>query len=147
MPEIALLVPGLLHVILFAWLIVCAVQDKRQREVSNWLTMPPFLLGLLFALGQGGDTLVLTLITLVVFLAARTVWQAQGAADIKVLVALAAFWPAALYSALMGTAAWSAVRIVQGKGKEAYAGIPPIAVSALIVLAFDMFPVFHFLMI
>lgn len=147
MPEIVLLAPWLLHIILLAWLIVCAVQDERQREVSNWLTLPPFLLGLLFALGQGGDTLVLTLITLVVFLAARTVWQAQGAADIKVLVSLAAFWPAALYSALLVTAVWSSVRIVQGKGKEAYAGVPPMAVGALIVLAFDMFPLFRISMI
>ncbi len=139
MSAIVLLAPWLLHVILLAWLVVCAVQDERQREVSNWLTLPQFLLGLLFALGKGGNTLVLTLITLVVFLAARTVWQAQGAADIKVLVALAAFWPAALYSALLVTAVWSAVRIVQGKGREAYAGVPPMAVGALIVLAFDMF--------
>ncbi len=147
MSAIVLLAPWLLHFILLAWLVVCAVQDERQCEVPNWLTLPPFLLGLLFALGQGGDTLMLTLITLVVFLVARTVWQAQGAADIKVLVALAAFWPAALYSALLVTAAWSAVRIFQGKGKEDYAGVPPMAVGALIVLAFDMFSLLRISMI
>lgn len=132
--------PELQHAILLVWLIVCAVQDWRQQEVSNWLTLPPFILALFHALEQGGETLALTAVTFLVFLTARAVWQAQGAADIKVLVVLASFWPQALYAALSITAAWSVLRILRRKGKEAYAGIPPMTIGAILVLALDLFP-------
>ncbi len=139
--EIAQSAPWLPHLILLIWLVVCAVQDWQKREVSNWLTLPPFILGLVYILGQGGETFVLTLITLVVFLGARAVWKAQGAADIKVLVALAAFWPQALFAALIVTAIWSVIQIARGQGKEGYAGVPPMAVGVLLALiVFDLLP-------
>jgi len=139
--QLSLSFPWVPHTLLFAWLVVMAVQDWRRREVTNWLTLPPFVLGILYALDRGGETLVLTGITLVVFLGARAFWKAQGAADIKVLVTLAAFWPEALYAALILTAAWSLVRIAKGQGREAYAGIPPMAAGSLIVLlVLDLLP-------
>lgn len=135
---IACSVPWLLHAILLAWLIVCAVQDWHQLEVSNWLTLPPFILALFYALEQGGETLALTAITLIVFLIARAIWQAQGAADIKVLIVLASFWPYALYAALLVTALWSLVWIHRRQGKVAYAGVPPMAIGALLALVSEM---------
>lgn len=133
-------VPWLLHAMLSIWLIVCAVEDWRKLEVSNWLTLPPFILALFYALEQGGETLALTAITLIVFLAARAAWQAQGAADIKVLIVLASFWPTALYVSLLMTALWSVVHIFRKQGKVAYAGVPPMAIGALLGLAFDILP-------
>ncbi len=147
LPEFARSAPWAFHLVLLTWLAVCSVQDWRKREVSNWLTLPPFVLGLLYALGTGGETLVLTLITLVVFAGARAFWKAQGAADIKVLVTLAAFWPQTLFAALMVTAIWSVIRIVGGQGKEAYAGIPPMAIgSFLVLILFDLLPVLNILL-
>ncbi len=141
LPEFARSAPRAIHLVLLIWLVVCSFQDWRAREVSNWLTLSPFVLGLLYALGTGGETLVLTVTTLVVFVGARAFWKAQGAADIKVLVTLAAFWPQALFAALIITAIWSAVRIARGQGKEPYAGVPPMAVGSLLVLAvMDLLP-------
>lgn len=138
--EITRSVPWLLHGGLFVWLVICAVQDWQQQEVSNWLTIPPFALALLHALAQGGETLALTAITLMVFLTARAVWQALGAADIKVLVVLASFWPLALYAAMVMTVLWSLERILRRQGKAAYAGIPPMAVGTGFVLILDLLP-------
>ena len=133
--------PWLLHAILSVWLIICAVEDWRQQEVSNWLTLPPFILALFHALEQGGEALALTTITLIVFLTARAIWRAQGAADIKVLVVLASFWPLALYAAMAMTALWSLARILHRQGKVAYAGVPPMAVGAVFVLILDLLSV------
>ncbi len=141
LPELAQSAPWAFHLVLLTWLTLCSVQDWCKREVSNWLTLPPFVLGLLYAMGTGGTKLVLTLITLVVFVGARAFWKSLGAADIKVLVALAAFWPQALFAALIITAIWSAVRIARGQEKVAYAGVPPMAVGSLLVLVvFDLLP-------
>lgn len=141
LPEFMRSAPWFPHTILLIWLVVCAVQDWRKREVSNWLTLPAFFLGILYALEVGGETLVLTSITLIVFLGTWVIWKAQGAADVKVLVALAAFWPQALFAALVITAIWSAVRIARGQGKEPYAGVPPMAVGSLLVLVvMDLLP-------
>ncbi len=140
MPEIAQCVPCLLHVVLLAWLTICAVQDWHYQEVSNWLTLPPFILALFYAWGQGGETLALTAVTLFVFLTTRAIWQAQGAADIKVLVVLASFWPHALYAALLMTGLWSLARILRRQGKIAYAGVPPMAIGTVFVLVLDLWP-------
>jgi Flp pilus assembly protein protease CpaA len=141
LPELVRSAPWIPHTILLIWLAVCAVQDWRKREVSNWLTLPVFFLGILFALGVGGETLALTLITLFVFLGARAIWKAQGAADIKVLVALAALWPQALFAALIVTATWSLLLIIRGQGKGGYAGVPPMAFgSFLVMILFDLLP-------
>ncbi len=86
-------------------------------------------------------TLDLTSIILVVFLGARAIWKAQGAADIKVLVALAAFLSLALFAALIVMAIWSVIRIARGQGKGAYAGVPPMAFgSFLVLIVFDLLP-------
>lgn len=138
MPEIAPSTSWLLHGGLFVWLVICAMQDWHQHEVSNWLTIPPFVLALFHALAQGGETLALTAITLIVFLTARAVWQAQGAADIKVLVVLASFWQSALYAAFLMTVIWSLARILRRQGTVAYAGVPPMTIGAGLVLFLDL---------
>lgn len=146
MPEIIQTSPWLLPMILLGWLVICALRDWHHQEVSNWLTLPPFILALLNAWWQGGETLVLTAITLVVFLSARAAWRAQGAADIKVLVVLASFWPPALYAALLMTALWSVVQILRRQAKVAYAGIPPMAIGAVLVVIHDRLPLINVLL-
>jgi prepilin peptidase CpaA len=83
-------------VTLIIWFAVCALQDARQREVSNWLTWGAFAaaLGYLGFYGQtwlgaagseGGWALLLCLVlTLPGYLLNRL-----GAADVKLLMALA----------------------------------------------------------
>jgi Flp pilus assembly protein protease CpaA len=74
----------------FVWLLVCAVQDWRRREVSNWLTLLP--LGIIISLRVVGvvqEPLLPVLITgiLLLFLWNRG-WM--GGADIKASLILAA---------------------------------------------------------
>jgi len=63
--------------VLTLWLLPCAIQDRRTRHVSNWLTVP------LFAVFIG------------VYVATKLELRA-GAADGKLMVGLAAFAPLAL---------------------------------------------------
>lgn len=71
------------------WLGVCAWQDWKQRQVSNWLTLPPLALALgLRLLGfANGPLLLLPLILTATLVAWRGGWM--GGADAKVMAALA----------------------------------------------------------
>ena len=91
-----LLDPMLQSAFLVLWLLPCALQDYRTRHVSNWLTLPAFVLAWPVALWLGGsDRLILTF---AVFVGCWAAWQmhTMGAADGKIAVALAAVSPMAL---------------------------------------------------
>ncbi|WP_397454047.1 prepilin peptidase [Pseudomonas sp. NA-150] len=83
-------------ILLLAWLVACAEQDARQRQISNWLTFGAFAVFLLFVLfkgqtwlgstaAEGGWALLLALaFTLPGYALGRL-----GAGDVKLLAALA----------------------------------------------------------
>lgn len=82
-------------VILTIWLLPCALQDHRTRQVSNWLTVPLFLAAWPIAALTGN--LLLALATFAgVYAAFRFAGGGFGAADGKVAVGLAAILPPAL---------------------------------------------------
>jgi prepilin peptidase CpaA len=82
--------------LLVVWFAVCAEQDARQRQISNWLTFGAFALFLVFLLikgqtwlgasaAEGGWALLLALLfTLPGYALGRL-----GAADVKLMAALA----------------------------------------------------------
>jgi len=82
--------------LLLVWLAICAEQDARQRQVSNWLTLGAVLLALSYMLitghtwlgadaSAGGWALLLAgLFTLPGYVLGRL-----GAGDVKLLAALA----------------------------------------------------------
>jgi len=83
-------------VIAAIWLLVCAWYDWRTREISNWLTLPPFLLAwpaayILHGIAGLWLTGVTFAVTYILFRAGM-----MGAADGKVLTALAAVVPESL---------------------------------------------------
>jgi Flp pilus assembly protein protease CpaA len=90
-----------LHHLLLIWLFVCAIYDYRSREVPNLLTLPPFVVGILWAALQGRYVLYLTLFTLCITL---YLWKTNrlGGADSKVLVVLASLWQVGLVGATAG---------------------------------------------
>lgn len=94
---------------LVLWLTVCAVQDLLRRQVSNWLTLPPFVLAGLWAVWHGRETLLLFgLVTLVMVWSWR---KGVGAADGKILAVMAVFMPAGFLLAvvlrlLVGAGVW-----------------------------------------
>ena len=86
--------PLLRSVTLVFWLLPCAIQDRRTRHVSNWLTVPLFLLAWPATLLT--DNLLLTL---AVFIGVVVAWRwggGMGSADGKIAVGLAGFLPVAL---------------------------------------------------
>jgi Flp pilus assembly protein protease CpaA len=86
--------PLLRCILMAVWLMPCAIQDWRTRRVSNWLTVPLFMLAWPVAVVTGNLPL-----TLAVLLGTYMAWVAKaglGAADGKVAVGLAAFAPQAL---------------------------------------------------
>ena len=83
--EQILLRGGLLTILLIA-----AAQDIRKREVSNWITIPLFLAGLLGIL-HSGNLAVIVIAGVVV--AAAGISGGYGAADAKIMVGLIGLWP------------------------------------------------------
>ena len=92
----------LLHLCLLAWLLPCALQDWRSRHVSNWLTLPAFLLAWPLSLWLGSEERLV--FTFALFTGCWFAWQMKGmgAADGKIATALAALLPpAVLWSGLL----------------------------------------------
>jgi Flp pilus assembly protein protease CpaA len=81
-------------VVLVIWLLPCALQDYRTRHVSNWLTVPLFLVAWPVALLTGH--LALTFAVFIGVYVATKLEPRAGAADGKLMVGLAAFAPLAL---------------------------------------------------
>ncbi len=105
--------PLLRSVALVFWLLPCALQDYRTRQVSNWLTVPLFILTWPVALLMG--TLPLTL---AVFVGVVVAWRwggGMGPADGKLAVGLAGMAPPALLaSALVLALAFLYARLCGG---------------------------------
>ena len=90
----------------FLWLLACAVQDWRTRQVSNWLTMTPLFGALLFWLIQVRPISPWPAPTAAALL--LLAWQAGwiGGADAKASMALALFSLSLLAWAWCGAALW-----------------------------------------
>lgn len=92
------------------WLLPCAIQDRRTRHVSNWLTVPLFLLAWPVALLT--DNLLLTF---AVFIGVVVAWRwggGVGPTDGKLMVGMAALAPPALgLGALLELTAFAALRL------------------------------------
>jgi len=117
--------------IVMIWLVICAIQDWRRGEVSNWLTLPAMGAGILYAVLAGGERLILCAAVLVGLMLLYFLGS-LGGADVKVLVALAGLWPAAMLAALLVQGIWGAVVLLRrGKGVE-FRAIPAYALGAAI---------------
>jgi Flp pilus assembly protein protease CpaA len=86
--------PQFRSVLMVLWLLPCAIQDRRTRHVSNWLTVPLFVLAWPVALLTGNLPL-----TCAVFVGVLLAWRwggGLGPADGKIAVGLAGMAPPAL---------------------------------------------------
>ncbi len=91
--------PLLRSVALVFWLLPYALQDYRTRQVSNWLTLPLFILAWPVALLTGNLPL-----TLAVFVGVVVAWRwggGMGPADGKLAVGLAGMAPQALAASVI----------------------------------------------
>jgi Flp pilus assembly protein protease CpaA len=96
-------------VLVCTWLAVCAAQDWRRREVSNWLTLPPLGLGLLLRLAGvvQGPVFPMLIVGLTLLFAWRKGWL--GGADFKACLAMALFDLRLLAWAWAGLGLWYAL--------------------------------------
>lgn len=114
-------------VLMVLWLLPCAIQDYRTRHVSNWLTIPLFLIAWPAAILT--DHSPLTFAVLVGVDVASKLEPRFGAADGKVMVGLAALCPLALaFGVLLETVVLVVLRL-HGHSQTA---IPGASVSDIL---------------
>jgi len=76
------------YLAVFILMILAAVQDYRNREVSNWITVPLFIGGVAIILVH--QNLLLIIVSLLLLFIWHKGWM--GGADVKVLVGLLGVW-------------------------------------------------------
>lgn len=111
------------------WLLICAWQDWHSGEVSNWLTIPAFLAAPFMAV-LNGKMAVLRLILCTAILGWMW-WKGWiGAADVKILLFLAAFSPFMLAGALLveSTIGW-----ILSRFQQCCPAVPLMAAGAMLV--------------
>ena len=119
--------------LLTLWLLPCAIQDRRARHVSNWLTVPLFIVAWPVALLTGN--LLLTLATFVgVYAAFRWSGNGFGPADGKIAVGLAGVAPLALFAGMAVQVLAFAVCRLRGQRETRLPGIPGYYLGAVIVV-------------
>jgi len=116
--------------VLMLWLLPCAIQDRRTRHVSNWLTVPLFILAWPVALLTGH--FALTCAVFVGVYVATKLEPRAGAADGKLMVGLAAFAPLALgIGVLLELTVFAALRL-RGRRDVAIPGALWLYVGSLL---------------
>jgi prepilin peptidase CpaA len=107
-------------VVIFLWLFLCAVQDARQRQIANWLTLGVALLALIYLFWSGttwlGASAAQGLVAFALALLLTVPGYALGrlgAGDVKLLAALglATDLPYVLWS-LIGSAVASVLWLI-----------------------------------
>ncbi|MEW6406181.1 MAG: prepilin peptidase [Chloroflexota bacterium] len=110
------------------------LQDFRKGEVSNWITVPLFVLGLAglaaraFFSDDKAAAWLMIAIAVIHTLAVVKGWM--GGADWKILIALFGLWPAAGIAAVLGAAVWGVIAMtLTGKRKVRFPGVTAFAVA------------------
>ncbi len=121
--------------VLISILTIGGVQDWHRGEVSNWISIPLFVLGVIAFILRAiimDDLLVSTIhlfVMCVITLAALRGWM--GGADWKVLIALFGMWPLAGFAALVVAGIWGGIAIVfNGDRNTRFPGVTAFAFAA-----------------
>ena len=130
--------PLFCSVLMVFWLLPCAIQDRRTRHVSNWLTVPLFLLAWPVAILT--EHLALTFAIFVGVYVATKLEQRAGAADGKLMVGLAAFAPLALGIGVLLEANVFVVLRLRGQRSTAIPGALWLYIGVLLQSALLIIP-------
>jgi Flp pilus assembly protein protease CpaA len=125
-------------VLMVFWLLPCAIQDRRTRHVSNWLTIPLFLVAWPVAILT--DHFPLTFAVFIGMYIALKLEPRMGAADGKIMVGLAAFMPRALVLAVLLEAIAFILLRRRGERHPALAGALWLYLGALINVTLQLIP-------
>jgi len=122
---------------LIIWLLICAWEDLKKGEVSNWLTIPPLVFAA-FLVVYTRDNLVMFFSTLAILVLFYYL-NALGGADVKILLALVGLWPVGFWGALIVQGIWGFILMLR-KGKKAeFRAVPSFAIGALLVFFLMIF--------
>ncbi len=121
------------HGLIALWLVVCAVQDLRRRQVGNALTLPVLVVALIAAVVQGGAAILrLGLVGLVLFV----LWQkgGLGGADVKICWRWQACGRRACW--VRWWLMWIAglVMVLRRQGRVRYAAVPVMAAGSVLTV-------------
>jgi len=121
--------------VLLIVLTIGGVQDWHTGEVSNWVSIPLFLMGVLAAILRllFLDDMLMSVLSLfamvVITLAAFKGWM--GGADWKVLIGLFGLYPLAGFAALVVAGVWGGVMIlITGDRNARFPGVTAFAFAA-----------------
>jgi Flp pilus assembly protein protease CpaA len=121
--------------VLLSILTIGGVQDWHTGEVSNWITIPLFVIGALaavlrlFFVDDAPIGALSLLAIFVVTLAAFKGWM--GGADWKVLTGLFGLWPLAGFASLIVAGVWGGVMIlITGDRNARFPGVTAFAFAA-----------------
>ncbi|MBT7188749.1 MAG: prepilin peptidase [Anaerolineae bacterium] len=112
------------HISIFILMVFAAVQDYKTGEVSNWITIPLFIGGVVILLAH--QNLLLIIVSFVLLFLWHKGWV--GGADVKVLIGLFGVWSEAALVAFFVLGAWGIMFIIRKKQKS-FPGLIPIAVG------------------
>jgi len=124
---------------LLSILTIGGVQDWQTGEVSNWISIPLFFMGViavflrLFFLDDLLTSVLSLFAMLVITLAAFKGWM--GGADWKVLIGLFGIWPLAGFAALVVAGVWGGMAIlITGDRNVRFPGVTAFAFAACLTV-------------
>jgi hypothetical protein len=121
-------------IVIVIWLLPCAIQDRRTRHVSNWLTVPVFIIAWPASLMLGNFPL--TLATFVgVYVAFRWSGDGFGPADGKIAVGLAGIAPLVLFAGMAVQMLAFAIYRLQGEREPHLPGAVGFYLGAVIMVS------------
>ena len=113
------------------WLCICAWQDWKTGEVSNWLTIPPFLYSFFHIVFFNKEIMIQFAVIFVILIIFYLI-NAMGGADVKILTTLIGLWPTAFWGALIVQGVWGLVEIIRKGKKTTFKAIPSFAIGAIL---------------
>jgi len=104
------------------------LQDWRNREVTDWITWPLFIMGGFASLLSAWH---LDFFPLIVAIVVLTAWYFDwmGGADARVMVGLWGLWPLAGFLGMAAVGLWGLALVLRKRGQER---IPALVAVALV---------------
>ena len=131
--------------ILTVLVVIGGIQDFRSGEVSNWITIPLLLAGIVACLLRMNDAQGILSAILIVIVTVFFALQTMGGADWKVLVGLFGIWPLAGLAAVLAAGGWGLIEMLRTRSRHVrFPGVTVYAFATALTFfagVFTMLPI------